>query len=380
MLHTSLRLRATHAGLGASVVVSVLAAACGSGPSAAPQSSERDPKVESRDWSDDFPCATATNHPRRVVGYLRTDVDLPWIENGPASEALVLAGLTHVNLAFAVPNYDPKTSAYLGVSFLDTEETSTRAKNIKTLVSAAHRDGVKVLVSFMGAYHSSLPEHTRFLGEPAEEARVAQDLAGLVANYDLDGVDIDLESPVVNDRYAPFVTQVAQYLSAQFGEQQKLLTAAVAYWNRYEFPTETLRSYDFINVMSYDRPRGDGQEHSTMENVLEDVTHFACERGVASDKVVLGVPFYGLCYGTGCPAYTPSDRSLSYAQIHAEHPEASESDKLSSANYWFTYNGPKTIRDKSEFAARDLGGVMVWALKHDDGTLFPALLEGRAHQ
>ena len=70
----------------------------------------------------------------------------------------------------------------------------------------------------------------------------------------------------------------------------KLLTTAVVSYgddNGLGIPTESFELFDFINVMTYDRP-----DHGSMEQFEKGPAYWS-GRGLPKEKIVMGVPFYG---------------------------------------------------------------------------------------
>jgi hypothetical protein len=186
--------------------------------------------------------------------------------------------LTHLNLAFATVTGGNSWGSSLG----DTGD-------VQTIVAAAHAKTVKVLVSLgggggdqsvIGAYKS------------------ASNIGPLVANLDtmvsamnLDGVDVDLESPgdmTSGGNYPAFVSA----LISTFHPEGKLVTTATAQYIAQGQNTDgaivaALNSFDFINDMIYSA-------------TLSDFTNEAgwwtgSPVGLPKEKLVWGVCFDGEC-------------------------------------------------------------------------------------
>ena len=93
----------------------------------------------------------------------------------------------------------------------------------------------------------------------------------------------------------------------------------------------------------------------------DDFTYFNTTRGVAAEKLFIGLPFYGYGFGNGAP------ESLSYKDIVATYPGSENADSLTvSGGGKVYYNGIPTIRQKVSFAIdKKAGGVMIWQLLGD---------------
>ena len=79
--------------------------------------------------------------------------------------------------------------------------------------------------------------------------------------------------------------------------------------------------------------------------------------GLQSDKIVLGVPFYGWCWGTGCTA-----TAMTYAEIITKWPGAT--DFYVSGGVTVSYNTPATIVMKTQLS-KTYGGIMIWEIGQD---------------
>ena len=254
--------------------------------------------------------------------------------------------LTHINLWFLNPDS-------LG-NF--TQDFSSLAP----FINMAHAKKVKVLASIGGGsphpyYHALLNEDKR--------ARFVQNLVSVVLRYNLDGMDVDLESGDIDSNYEAFVLDLA----AALHPRNKLLTAAVAIYYKEALSDKALAQYDFVNVMSYDRtgswrPEKPGP-HATYANAIEDLEYFGVQRSIPKEKMVLGVPFYG--YGFG-PELTSPAISMDYGQIVTQFPGAESSDeyKMPEGKILY-YNGIPTIKQKTALAKEKASGIMIWQVKGD---------------
>lgn len=289
--------------------------------------------------------APAASQPRRVVGYLPTYRSL-----SPAR--LDFGTLTHLCVAFANPAPD-------GTSDFDE---GVRA-SIQPLVDAAHASGVQVLASIAGGTDTGGGAVAAEIVPEKRDAYIAS-LLDLLDRYQLDGIDVDIEGEHVTDTYEPFVVALRAALPAG-----KLLTTAVATNNGAAFSAASLAEYDFINLMAYDACGWSDVpcEHSSLERVDEELAYWTRERGVPRDKLVLGVPFYGWCWGCGT-----QQTAMTYAQILSDYPEAATTDLITDGERTISFNGPTTIAQKAELA-EEYGGIMIWELGQDasgDDSLF----------
>jgi GH18 family chitinase len=272
--------------------------------------------------------------PRRVVAYVAT-----WL--GGLGSWVDFTQVTHLNIAFANPagGHSPSLPAS------DDEITAVAKK--------AHASGAKVLISIGGDGGSpAVADHYA----PGNVNEFVDAIASYLDAHQLDGIDVDIEGDTAGGAdYAPFV----QKLSAKLKPKGKLVTAALAPWFLDPIPDAALREFDFINVMSYD-DKDDTTEpgdHSPYSLAVGDLGIFAQQRGIPRDRLVLGVPFYGYCWGA-CDGY------LTYDTILGLYSDAWQKDWIDQDGRKISYNGQPTIAKKSQLA-RSYGGIMIWEASED---------------
>ncbi|MCP3100211.1 glycosyl hydrolase family 18 protein [Myxococcus sp. K15C18031901] len=254
-----------------------------------------------------------------------------------------------------------------------------------------------------------------------------------------DGIDIDWEYPVggglPGNTNSPADKQNYTLLMAEFRSQLNAVTAQTGkpylltiatgaspdlLANKQE--TKNLSNVlDWINVMSYDYHgafESTVNFHSALNRVTGDPaasTGFytdgsvakMLELGVAPEKIVVGVPFYGRGWGgvpnvnnglfqSGVPTKGTWDDGQSgltgvfdYKDIKANyeragsgyskfvHPEARQAYVYSpSTGVWIAYDDPSTLNAKADYILnKGLGGAMFWELSGDDGTLADTLYQ-----
>jgi len=274
----------------------------------------------------------------RVIGYmLATD-----IANGNAAN-FDFSKINYLNIAFITP---------------DLHGNFTAITNLNAVIAAAHQQHVKVLASIGGglapAYYTSLLSDSL-------RSYFINNLVQLAVADNFDGIDVDLEGALINTNYETFVGQ----LSAAVKAQGMLLTAAIATAYKSSYTDRSLTYYDFVNVMSYDAtgpwaPNLPGQD-SPYSMAVSDLAYWSGTRGIAKNRLNLGVPFYG--YGfNGAPS------SIYYKDIVAQYPGAENTDQVSTTGGGIIYyNGIPTIKQKTAFAIKQAGGVMMWQLLQDAG-------------
>ncbi|KQS56126.1 hypothetical protein ASG17_08835 [Brevundimonas sp. Leaf363] len=310
-----------------------------------------------------------------LVGYIQTShiaERLPRID---------LAAYTHINIAFANPDAtgalvaaDGKMTCMSSVQ----EGLAGSLEDIRAAVAAGHAAGAKVSISLGGGWIPTCSGNwATLLDEPMRDT-VVRALVDLVERTGLDGVDVDIEGALLTQideagDYTPFIAA----LSAELKARGKLLTCATASYEGGMIPVSSIPYFDLVNVMAYDAVGtwwGEpGDEHSPYSQAEADMALWRA-RGVAKDRLVLGVPFYGYGFGALKDGYD-------YREIAARFGDRMEGDvvgqRCATCDY-ITFNGVETLRRKARLAMEQGAGVMVWEISQDtdEGLLLRTLREG----
>ncbi len=93
----------------------------------------------------------------------------------------------------------------------------------------------------------------------------------------------------------------------------------------------------------------------------DDFNYFNITRGIAAEKLFIGLPFYGYGFGNGVA------ETMSYKDIAATYTGSENQDQVTvPAGGTVYYNGIPTIKEKVNFAIdKKAGGVMIWQLLGD---------------
>jgi chitinase len=278
----------------------------------------------------------------KIVGYYSLSAAMSWSE----TKEVPFKRLTHINLWFLNPDS-------LG-------NFSKDYSSLAPFIKEAHKRKVKVLFSIGGGskqaqYHILLKDDQRGM--------LIEKLVALTLKHDIDGIDVDLEGSDIDGNYESFVVELAQALRSH----SKLITAAIAVYYKDQLTDRAIAQYDFVNVMSYDRtgpwrPEKPGP-HSLYSHAVEDLAYFGTVRKIPTDKMTLGVPFYGYGYG---PELTSEAISRSYKQIVDTYPGAEKTDewKMPDGKILY-YNGIPTMKQKTILAKEKASGIMIWQIRGD---------------
>lgn len=249
-----------------------------------------------------------------------------------------------------------------------------------------------------------------------------------------DGIDLDWEYPVRGglagnrtrpedwDNYIQLLAGFREALDAQEqrdGREYLLTIAAPAGpWHLENVDVRALASHlDFANVMTYDYHTAGKIAHFNAPlaaapgdptpnlNVRATVDAYLAA-GMPREKLVVGVPFFGYGYGGVPPErdglFQPAERNgfegadasaapwlgaIRFRRIPDAMRQGFERHWSDAAGVpwlydrgsrmWITYDDAESIARKVAFVReRELGGIMIWELSGDDGTLLDVIHRG----
>nr|AIT18909.1 chitinase [Hirsutella thompsonii] len=332
-------------------------------------------------------------------------------------DEIPLGRYTHINFAFAY--------VYLvdhGVAHMDST-TMTLYRNVTAL--KARQPGLQVWIAVGGwAMNDPDSSYTTAFSDMAR-TNASQDifidsLIAFMVENDFDGVDLDWEYPVAEDRggskddfenYAILLRRMREKFNGLNKRYGISIAIPASYWYLRGFNLKALEpSVDWFNIMTYDI-------HGTWDSVIPSLGPYAYAHNnlteindglellwrndVKPENVNLGLGFYGRgftmadpkCMAPGCPyknstgtrrgRCTKTPGMLSAAEIGEILKKGANSTFYEKEavqvvtwdrDQWLSWDDARTIKMKREYAnKRCLGGTMVWAIDLDDGTLNQAL-------
>jgi chitinase len=369
--------------------------------------------------------------PERVVGYLAS-----WgvrskgtrIANLPAKD------LTHIFYAFG--KLDSTGRVVLGDPCLDagrcpSAQAADSGGNFAELRRLKSRNPrLKLLVSVGGWTGSgrfsdaALTDSSRRLFTESAIQTFIRDTQGLFDGIDIDweypvggGMKGNIERPEDKANFTLLLAELRRQLDAQGSQDRKHyeLAIAISAGPRAIRDLELARIVpllDFINVMTYDYHAGSArtgfnsplyaaQGDPTPAFNIDSTMRRLLAAGVPAGKLVLGIPFYGRAYGGvagvnngmfqpaggAAPGWRGGDgdwRVLSQTRLkdprYVRHWEPTARVPFlydSTSGTWVSYDDPQSVGEKVRYVREHrLGGVMIWELGGDDGTLM-RVISGR---
>ena len=272
----------------------------------------------------------------RLIGYMPN-----WYDRS-VLDTVRLEEYTHINYAFAIPKEDGTMRPLPNDAFTNK------------LIEKAHASGVKVLLSVGGWSYQEIPLEPTFVKatETAEKCELlAKNIVAQAVQYGFDGVDLDWEHP--NEQTAAQYETLVKALRTQCDEHGLYLTCAVIGGPSMDLAItdEAAAQFDWINAMGYDG--GEGEDHSPLSLAVDYINYWTQKRGIAKDKVVIGVPFYER------PSWA------SYDALVAADPQNAYSDTANYMGGTVYYNGIPTMKEKTSYAVENAGGIMIWQIVQD---------------
>ena len=311
----------------------------------------------------------------KVVGYYAS-----WNAANLPYNNIEYSSLTHIIVAFGTPNSDGSISYDSGIPF-------------SQLVTAAHAAGTKVLISLGGA--GSGVTFSSATKDSSLRAALISNAISFVQKNNYDGVDIDWETPG-NSIETAQLTSLIQEMRTGFDkiDSQLLITMAIPPGNYggQHFDYANLTAFvDWYNVMCYDFVGSwsaySGNNSPLYQSKLDpnfagsdsDAVVYNFSRGIPMDKLVLGVPFYGVQLNATGLYKVLTNNTTSNPYYADEVNDVLQGwtyhwDDISKVPYltnsaqteFITFEDTNSVKLKVEYASRKkLGGMMIWELSQD---------------
>ena len=378
------------------------------------------------------PQQDAAVQPMRVVGYLAS-----WgvRTKGTRIAQLPAKDLTHIFYAFAKIGDDGRVTlgnSCFDIGVCDSAQAVDSGGNFAELQRLKQRNPHLKLVISIGGWTGSgkfsdaaLTDSTRRLfTESAIDVFIRQ-RPGLFDGIDIDwefpvegGMEGNVERPADKMNFTLLLAELRRQLDIQ-GEIDKrhyLLAIAASARLQEIANVEAARIVpllDFINVMTYDYYAGASRtgfnsplyaaknDPAPARNVDATMRVFL-EAGVPGSKLLLGIPFYGRGYGgvqsVNDGLFQPVTSSPSGWHDHDGDWNVLSQTRLKDSKYvrhwesaarvpwlhdstsgtWVSYDDPRSVAEKVRYVReRGLGGVVIWELGGDDGSLMRGISKNK---
>ncbi|KAF2018022.1 glycoside hydrolase family 18 protein [Aaosphaeria arxii CBS 175.79] len=350
------------------------------------------------------PACSLSTKVDKVIGYYESWSLTERSCGGMTPEQIPYGVYTHLNFAFAT--IDPSSFEVKATSDM-AEALMSRIGNVRLLQA-----GVEIWIAIGGWTFSDSNQatHKTFSDLAASEKNqdaFANSLISMMNTYGFDGVDIDWEYPVADDRggrkedYENFVTWMKR-LKAKLGKKGLTVTLPSSYWYLQHFDIKGLEKHvDWFNVMLYDL-HGSWDEKNewtgpfinshTNLTEIQDSLDLLWRNKIDPDKVVFGMAFYGRSFTLTDPSCSEPKCIFSSGGNAGEcsntvgvllnpeiqrtiqqknlKPKSYTKEAIKAINWdsqWVSFDDKDTWTTKSNLAKKQcIKGMMVWAVSHDD--------------
>ncbi|MEI7812224.1 MAG: glycosyl hydrolase family 18 protein [Ignavibacteria bacterium] len=291
----------------------------------------------------------------------------------PAS-AIKYDNLTHICHAFIWPNADG--SIHTDSWFL-----------YPALITTAHNNGVKVLVSVGGWGVDQTAGFSGMVNSTSARTLFITNLVSFCLKNGYDGADLDWEYPTQTDS-ANFVAFVSALRQAFNNAGISLITATLPAtdWNN-GFNITQLNDYlDWYGVMTYDFAgswESDAMHNSPLYSTagqlgsVDASVRYYLLRGIPKNKLLIGIAFYGynqktaglysalqdkeavtIIYNDATTCRNSAGWNYIFDQ-NAKVPYLQDTEKT----HIITYDDTMSVRLKCEYVkSQELGGAILWEL------------------
>ena len=312
--------------------------------------------------------------------------------------------LTHINYAHGRFK-NPKT----GDGGIEIAEP-TKLQSIVALKSKNPKLKVMLMIGGWGGHADGFSMMAR---DAAKRTAFCQAVKAHIDTYKLDGVDIDWEYPTQsadNETGAdPSDTQnfnrVLEELRATIGTS-KIISFASSSSAKYVDWATAMKYLDYVNVMTYDMGAAPNGHNSPLRRSAR-FDHRSCDesvsehlkKGVALNRQVMGVPFYGKAKKNPTDAEKIFEYSVKYYEIPdildkgvyrgaaLKRPVTRQWEATSMVPFLvdasginvLSYDDPESVGIKGQYVKdKALLGAMFWEYRYDDDkhSLLKALVKG----
>lgn len=254
-----------------------------------------------------------------------------------------------------------------------------------------HAHGGRVMASLV-AQGTTANTFRRVCDDETLLTTLVNELAKFVVDNDLDGIDVDWETP--GDDGAKSYTKLmkALYEKLKSIDPHYLVTSAIGagpwQYNKFDL-TNSAKYHDYINMMSYDMQSG---STCSYQNALyyrsgavagncsiDDTVRIYNSVGIKNSQIIVGVPFYGRRSSDATYLGGPCGSNTAFGQ-------GSISDFIKSGKYEYvfdevcmvpylinttdkyfvTFEDARSIEEKYKYISeKGLAGMMAWQVNQD---------------
>ena len=265
----------------------------------------------------------------------------------------------------------------------------------------AQKSGTKIVISVnqksSGCFSAVAKDKTL-------REKLAKNIVSFIEEVNIDGIDIDWETPASNEAANFTLLMEAIYREVKKANPEYLVTAAIGggKWQPPKYDLPNSRNYlDYINLMTYSMATGSGYYQNSLYKSTKGATLVSCsivesidifnDLGVKNSQILVGIPFYTTVQ-TGCEgpgSKVGSGKSIWYNQLFTTYAlsdtmkeyydeECCVPYRYDAVNKIFvSFDNERSIKDKCDYInSLGLAGIMYWQYGQDvDDMLSNAIKE-----
>lgn len=293
--------------------------------------------------------------------------------------------------AYETYDFSPfSTVAYFGAELSKTGRISNRHDWPHTeLITRAHEAGAKVVLATV--LHNAKDLQTLLRSEENRD-RAITNLVNEVKNANADGVNIDFESIDGDDRnnFTTFMSDLAEAFHDEIPESEVSLDVMGIDWEDTYDVEQLLSSVDYMMVMGYDYHWSSGPEAGPVapltqsdtwgwQSVAWSIDYYIEQAGGNADKLLLGVPYYGLDWRVRSGSFPNTSigfadakyfyeiqEELAEREIQASWDDESETPYYAYDDHQVWFENEESLDRKYDLVEeKDLAGIGIWALGYE---------------
>lgn len=282
------------------------------------------------------------------------------------------------------------TVAYFGAELSKTGKiTNLHGWPNTEFISKAHEAGAKVALT---AFLHSTKDLRELLRSEKNRDRAISNLVNQVKNAGADGINIDFENIDGDDRdnFVAFINDlVSAFHDEIIGSEVSLDLMGIDWEDAYDVE-QLLSSVDYAMIMGYDYHWSSGPEAGPIapltkssswgwQSVTWSLDYYIDRAKENKDKLLLGVPYYGLDWqvqsgdfpqkavgNADAKYYSEVQDDLSERAIEPTWDEESKSPYYTYEDHQVWFENERSLDQKYDLVKdKDIGGVGIWALGYE---------------
>jgi len=254
----------------------------------------------------------------------------------------------------------------------------------------AEKSGTKIVVSVNQSTSTAFP--TVAASQTLRE-KLANNIVTVIKDLELDGVDIDWETPTSSEATTFTLLMKEIYTKVKKENSDYLVTAAIGggKWQPPKYDLPNSRQYlDYINLMTYSMTTGNGYYQNSLYPSTKSRTLVSCSidesidlynsYGIPNSQILVGIPFYvtvqANCDGPG--SKVGSGKSKWYNLMFTDYKVTSTMKEYfdeecgvpyrydATTKTFISFDNEESIKVKCEYInTLGLAGIMYWQYGQD---------------